>query len=289
MPIKKFLGICLFIILVSCPLYARANQYQLNGFWLQQYKKAITTTLGKPFRISETTNSTWEAYALSGKSYMAFEFLKNKPDLIYSIQLTGDACEMIPFFGLKLGDDKSQLFASLGKPDMIKRIESRKVDLYEYKNKNFSFEINDQGKICSLRITGYKELFKGSSHDFSYWKDFKKAILNRDFKGVGDFFRPDAEIYMHDEVLDIDKPFRSFFTHPAGKFYDALFNGEGSVLSQLQGSEPQLERRITLNSGVGHVYKFYAGQILQEIVFFPYGDKYRVYAIKFRKREEKLN
>jgi hypothetical protein len=284
MLVKKFPGVCLYIILCSFPIHAWANQFQLNGFWLQQYKKAVTTTLGKPFRVNETANSTWEAYALSNRSYMVFEFLKDKPDLIYSIQITGDACAMIPFFGLKLGDDKFQLFETLGKPDKIQRIEARKVDLYEYKDKNFSFEINDQGKICSLRITGYRELFKDVAADFSYWNAFKKAILNKDFKGLADFFRPDAEIYINDDVLDIDKPLRSFFTHPAGKFYDALFNGDESVLNQLQSVEPQAEHRITLNSGVGHVYKFYTGQILQEIVFFPYAGTYRVYEIKFRKK-----
>lgn len=289
MPIKKFIGVSLFVMLISCPLYARANQFQLNGFWLHQYKTAITATLGKPIRAGETATSTWEAYALSGKSYMVFEFLKDKLNLIYSIQIAGDASEMIPFMGLKLGDDKSELFATLGKPDKIKRIEGRKVNLYEYKNKNFSFEINDQGKICSVRITEYPELFKRAAGDLSYWKDFKKAILNKDFKGLSEFFRPDAEIYINDEVLDIDKPFHSFFSHSAGKFYNALLKGEDSVFNELQGVEPQAELRITLNSGVGHVYKFYTGQILQEIVFFPYAGTYRVYEIKFKKRQERPN
>jgi plasmid maintenance system killer protein len=287
--IKKCVGVWLLIALLSCPLYAWANQFQLNGFWLHQYKKAVTASLGKPFQAGKTANSTWEAYTLSNNSHMIFEFLKDNPNFIYSIQITGDAAEMVPFMGLKLGDDKSQLFATLGRPDEIKRIESHNVDLYEYKDKNFSFEINDQGKIYSVRITEYRELFKSAPSGFSYWKDFKRTILNKDFKGLAEFFRPDAEIYINDEVLDIDRSFRSFFSRPAGKFYNALLGGEGSVFSELQGVEPQAELRITLSSGVGHVYKFYTGTILEEIIFFPYGGKYRIYEIKFRKRQEKSN
>jgi hypothetical protein len=285
MLIKKFVGFCLVILLCSCPLYAWANQFQLNGFWLHQYKKAITASLGKPFQTGKTANTTWESYALSSKAHMVFGFSKDEPNMISSIQIMGDEAEMVPFMGLKLGDDKSQLMATLGKPDKIKRIEERNVDLYEYKNKNFSIEINEQGKICSVRITDYTELLKRAANNFSYWKDFKRAILNKDFKGLAEFFRPDAQIYINGEVLDIDRAFRSFFFHPAGKFYDALLGGESSVLSEIQDGEPQAERRITLNSGVGHVYKFYTGTILEEIVFFPYAGTYRVYEIKFRKKQ----
>ncbi len=285
MRIKKFLSVCLLIILVSCPLYARANQFQLNGFWLHQYKKAVTTSLGKPFQTGKTANSIWKSYALSSNDHMTFEFQKDNPNFIYAIQITGDAAEMVPFMGLKLRDDKSQLFATLGRPDKIKRIENHQTDLYDYKDKNFSFEINDQGKICSIRITEYRELFKSAPQGFSYWKDFKRAILNRDFKGLAEFFRPDAQIYINNETLDIDRAFRSFFFLPAGKFYNALLGSEGSVLSELQREEPQAGLRITLNYGTAHVYKFRTGTTLEEIVFFPYGNKYRIYEIKFRNKQ----
>ncbi len=286
MLIKKFVGFCLFILLVSCPIFARANQFQLNGFWLHQYKKAVTTSLGKPFQTGKTANATWESYALSNNAHMTFEFLKDRPNFIYSIRLTGDAAEMVPFMGLKLGDDKSQLIATFGKPDEIKRIEDQKRDLYIYKNKNFSFEINDQGKIYSVHIHEYNELFRNAPGGFSYWKDFKRAILNKDFRGLSEFFRPDAQIYINDEVLEIDRSFRSLFSRPAGRFYNALLNGQASVLSELQNVEPQATLRITLNSGTRHIYKFYTGTILEEIAFFPYGDKYRVYEIKFRKQQD---
>ncbi len=283
--VKKFLAVSLFITLFSWPAYAAENQFQLNGFWLHQYKKAISPSLGKPFQTGKTDYSTWEAYALSSKSYMVFEFLKDKPHWIYSIQITGAATEMIPFMGLKLGDDESQVIATLGKPDKVKRVEDYKVNLYEYKDKNYTLEINDQRKIYSLRITEYNELFKTVSRDSPDWKAFKKAILNKDLRGISEFFRPDAEIYINDEVLAIDKPFHSFFSYPAGKFYAALLKGERSVFKELQSTEPEAEIRLIENFGVGLVYKFYKGVILEEIVFFPYAGKYRVYEIKFRKKQ----
>ena len=241
-------------------------------------------------RAGETNYSTWEAYALSDKAYMVFEFIKTKPHWIYSIQITGDKTDMLPFVGLKLGDSKDKVIRMLGEPDDVSKKKNKNIYLFTYRSKNFTLQINDKGKLYSIRIYGYNRLFESatSDSDFSCWDDFKKTVSNKDFSGLSDFFRPDVEIYKNDEILEINESFHTFFLKPSGKFYEALFSESNSVYKELQACEPKAEIRLVADFGVGHVFKFYEGKILEEIVFFPYAGRHRIYEIKFRSQLDKF-
>ena len=279
---NKVLPAILFLLVLPSMVSALENQYQLNGFWIHQYKNAIPATLGKPLQTGETNYSTWEAYVLSDKAHMIFEFLKTKPHWIYSIQITGEETEMLPFVGLKLGDSKDKVIRMLGEPDDVSKMKNRNIDLFVYKSKNFTVEIDGKGKLYSIKIHGYNRLFESATSDFSYWDDFKKTLSNKDFSGLSEFFRPDVEIYKNEEILEIDESFHTFFLKPSGKFYEALFSESKSVYKELQACEPETELRLVADFGVGHVFKFYEGKILEEIVFFPYAGRHRIYEIKFR-------
>lgn len=278
---KKLFAFFLFVQFLSSSAHAVENQYQLNGFRLHQYKKAIAATLGEPFQTGERGNVIYEAYSVSDESYMVFEILKEKPHWIASIQITGSNRDMLPFVGLKLGDGRDKVIQVLGEPEGIREVEDMGLKMYTYGSKNYTVEINDRDELYSIRIQAYNGLFDSEFYK-SFWDDFKSAVLKKDFSKLAEFFRPDVEIYRDGEALVIAESFHNFFRKPEGKFYEALLSETGSVYEEIHTSEPEGAMRLIPDFGVGHVFKFLTGTILEEIVFFPYAGKIRIYEIKFR-------
>ena len=272
----------LFLFINTQLTHAVENQFKLNGFWLHQYKKSIPNTLGKSFKAGEKENSTWEVFMLpDSNNYMVFEFDKTKIHWIKAMQITGKEPQEIPFFGLRLGDDKSKVLKILGKPDEIKQIISPKVSLYKYRSKNFTVEIDDNDKLYSIRIDAPSDLFNKLPANV-FWDDFKESVFKKDFKKFSEFARPDMEIYKDNKILDINKSFEKFFSNAKGEFYSAIFSKNKSLYQELKLIIPTQELRFVEGFGSGWVFKFQDGKILEEISFFPYAGKYRVYEIKFR-------
>ena len=271
-----------FFIIVLKPVYAIENQISLNGFYLHQYKTVALSTLGKPFRQIERKDSKVEAFLVSQKGYMVFVYLDSTPHNIFSIQITGEAPKMIPFVGLILGDDEEKVRKILGKPDSKTPIPQPKVNRWNYDKKNFSIEIDENGKLYSIKIKRYPYLLKKTKPNSDPWEDFKKTILKKNIKGLAKFLHPEMEIYKENKTLTIDKSFHTFFKKPSTSFLNAMFAKENSVYKELQLTKAEEEIRI-LEKNVGLVYKFYEGKILQEIFFLPYANEYRIYEIKFRK------
>jgi hypothetical protein len=238
--------------------------------------------LGPAFEKMEKDFSIFEIQLFDEKSYMVFGYLKNMPQSIFSIQLTGRTTKMKPFKGLMLGDSKEKVIEVLGKPSSVEPTDIASVQRYEYKNANYTIEISGEGKLYSIRIHSYKDLQSLPKTAELPWEGFKRSVLKRDFKEISTYLRPDVEIYKCDKVLFINKSFREFIENPDSEFYDALVGEKNSVYSEIQQTEPEWELRFTEKVGVGWVYKFYKGKILREIFFLPYDGRYRVYEIAFR-------
>lgn len=262
--------------------HAEDLQLELNGFLLHQYKDAVGNTLGTPFKTIETGYSTAEAYLVDEQAYMVFEFLNERPHTVHSIQLTGSTNNMRPFKGLRVGDSLERVIQALGPPDTIYQIINPPVSRYEYDDRNYSIEIDEQSQLYSIRIGITAGIFAGVSSDSLYWETFKQGVLQRDLTAIFECLRPDVEIYKDGQTLSIDKAFISFTQEPSELFYKALLDSLGSVFQELQTTESEEQIRLLENVGVGRVHKFHIGAILKEIVFFPYGGRYRVYEIAFR-------
>lgn len=264
-----------------------ANHYsdreiELNGFFLHQCRQAVVLSMRPAFEKMEKDFSIFEIHLFDEKAYMVFGYLKNMPQSIFSIQLTGRTTKMKPFKGLMLGDSKEKVIEVLGKPSLIEPTDVAGVERYEYKSTNYSVEINAEGKLYSIRIGSYRDLQSLPKTAELPWDGFKRSILKRDFKEISTNLRPDVEIYKGDKVLFINKSFREFIENPDSEFYDALVGEKNSVYSEIQQTEPEWELRFTEKVGVGWVYKFYKSKILREIFFLPYDGRYRVYEIAFR-------
>ncbi|MBI4207136.1 MAG: hypothetical protein HY527_19100 [Betaproteobacteria bacterium] len=271
--------------MTSQPLWASDVEIELNGFRLQQFVRVAEASFGKPFKTIDTGPSVVNAFSVDSSAYMVVEHHKRYPNNISMLQLTGATTKALPFRGLMLGDPESKVIAALGKPDHIAKIDSPKVTKLSYNSRNYSVELDAQGRLYSIQIFTNKAVVADVNDSESHWPSFKSAVLSKDFSSVAEMLRPDVEIYKGGKVLSIQVRYSEFLQKPDKAFISALFDETDSVLAELRQAEPEEEIRLQQNFGVGRVFKFPKGRYLKEIAFFPYNGKYRVYEIAFK--EEK--
>ena len=114
-----------------------AYESELNGWRLLQFTQAVEPVLGKPFTTKDNPPLRYRAYGLGADAYMVFGTHDGQPQVIDSLQLTGTAAgEMLPFKGLKLGDDRGKVIAALGEPTSKTEIDEPKVTRWDYQGTN---------------------------------------------------------------------------------------------------------------------------------------------------------
>ena len=275
---------CLAIafVLTSLSVFAGEVETDLNGFRLQQFVKVAESELGRPFKTIDTGHSVVNAYQIDDDAYMVVEHHKKYPNHISMLQLTGFTTKTLPFKGLALGDPEAKVLAALGKPDDRKKMESPPVVKLSYRERNYSVELDSQGRLYSIQVFTNADVVTKTDGGEDLWATFKAAVQSKDFLLVSQTLRPDVEIYKSGKVLSIQTRYSEFLQRPDKAFVSALLGDADSVLQELSQSEPEEELRLVVDFGVGRVFKFRNGRILKEIAFFPYNGKYRVYEIAFR-------
>jgi len=278
----------LMLLIILYPLQLSADEMvtDLNGFRLQQLKTAVENSLGKPAETSEKEDINGEMYRIDEDSYMVFTYSKKRPLNIQSIQITGYTKKTIPFQGLVLGDSIEKIERVLGKPTSIEKTELPNVSALKYKGCNYIIEVDDKGRLYTIKLFTTDELMTKTQHADTEWEEFKFAVNSKDFKRICEMLRPDVEIYKDKKILSINQRYIDFIANPDKQFLSALLGAKNSVRTELALSKPEQKFRVIPNFGLGMVYKFYKGKILEEIVFFPYNGKYRIYEIAFRKKRE---
>lgn len=276
------------LLLMSGISFCQANELpvDLNGFRLWQYRSAAENYFGKPFQKIQQGDSAIEAHQVSKDSYMVFEYWKKFPENAISIQITGYPSKMTLFKGLALGDSESKVTSVLGNPVDRKQISDPPVTVFHYDKANYTTEIDQQGRLYSIKINLTKEMMNDADTKSEYWVAFKRAVLNKDIDAIFQWLRPDVEISRLGKSMSMDKRYIDFKSAPNKEFIEALIGEKNSVRSQLQVAEPEVEMRLMLEMGVGFVHKFYKDKVLAEIVFFPYNGQYRVYEVNFRDEDE---
>lgn len=272
----------LVVFALILPASATEPQVELNGWRLQQFVKAMDSTYGEPYKVIVEGGITSRVHFIDEQAYMVAGATDTFPNHIATLQLTGISAKPIPFLGLQLGDPEEKVISVLGTPDTRVRIEDWKVTRYDYPGRNYSVELDDAGKLYSIRIISDASVTSAIADDaFSPWAEFADALASRDTARILDQLRPDIEIYRHGRILDIDRRFRDFAENPDADFMSALV-GESGLLEAIADVRPDELVRVTEKMGVGLVFAFPADSTLEEIVFFPYAGRYRVYEIAFR-------
>lgn len=269
---------------VSHPPVASDFEIDLNGFRLQQYLSVVDKTLGNPFKTMEMGDMVANLYHLDNDAYIVVGHYKKYKYNIALLQITGKSRTALPFKNLVLGDSKEKVIQMLGKPDKVE-VEgdsNPKLTMYSYNARNYSVELDENDRLYSIQIDTTSDLMTKTDSAESEWNDFKAAVLSKKFAAVSEYLKPDVEIYKSGKTLSIDTKFSDFQKAPNKEFASALIGDKNSVLQEISQSEPVQEFRLTEKIGMGIVYKFPNGKILNEIVFFPFGGKYRVYEIDFK-------
>lgn len=261
-----------------------ATEISLNGFRLQQFVNIAPGVLGAPLQSRETEHLGMTAYPVDANSFMVVTHHKSHPHNISKLQLTGSATSALAFKGLTLGDPKDKVLSVLGPPDEIEKINEPKVSLYRYRARNYTVELDESDRLYSIQIFMTTELNEKRDVTKDDWKDFKAAVISKDVQKVLEMMRPDVEIFKSGKTLSIRTRYSDFVQNPDKEFISALLADSDSVLRELMQSEPEEEIRLVMDFGVGKVFKFKKGKILDEIAFFPYNGRYRVYEIAFRER-----
>lgn len=294
LPPNLFAFLTFLLTLVYSPVFVvQAENFtglfeELNGFALWQYKTAIRSSLGEPTETVENDSSITEVYFISDNGYMAFEYCNPFPNNVCSIQITGRVPDMEPFLGLKLGDSEERIYEVLGLPSKVENVTESKVQVLAYTQRNGSVEIDEHGRLLSIHIKITNDMFASPETIGDPWTEFVSALRASDRAEILNALRPDVEIYRDGDILSIEKKYSDFRNSPERVFMHALLGQGKSVLAHANVETPEAALRKTEKMGVGLVYKFKSGEILDEVVFFPFNGRLRIYEIVFKPKNHGL-
>jgi hypothetical protein len=253
---------------------------EIYGFQLWQYRVAFRQSLGKPLQTQKQGSSTYEVYGLEPLGILVVEYDESWPHNAMSLQISGRIKNFEPVRGIRLGDSREALVQAWGQPGSSRKFQGREEEYLYWEGFNGSLKLSD-GKLSSIRIHVNNDVMSNAS-SIDSWELFKKAILNRDKAGIFKFLRPDAEIFIGEKILNIDRRFEDFARDPNPEFLEALIGEKNSLRAELaQGNEPNEEMRLAERMGAGRVFKFKKGKI-KEVVFFPFGGKFKLFELAYR-------
>ena len=279
------------------------SQLELNGIFLGQFKQVPERLFGRPLRTEKFEDGwTYRAYALNKDTgvYMAFKFSKDFPEEIYSLQIAGPPDDLEatvgesapPFVGIRLGDSREKLLSVFGKPSKIEPESDWPVELWSYDGRNYSFEVNKQGRLSSIQIMGY-DGFPGEPKDFpTDLTELKKclssaaAIRLEDHSSgcLADWIAPGIEIEVAGRSIYVKRPLRTELSDPNSEVMKKLVGKSGSLVSILENEKPEQDPKMRLSTvqSFGAVTEFPKSKTLKEIVFHFISGKWRLWEVSFR-------
>jgi len=264
------------------------SQTELNGFLLGQYAKAPDGTFGKPTESRITEDQwTYRAYVFDKEhqGYMVFKFPAHDAQPMLSIQIAGDAgTPMRPFLGLVLGDDKKKVQDALGPPAKIEAEKDYDVDLYTYTDRNYSIEVNRQGKLSSIQLMGYAGFAEQPTPSMPDAETLRKYVVRRDVDGLLSLLAGDLEIYRADHTCDFVRAARAEIADQKSEISRLLLGDKGSlrVAFTTERFEPDPQLRVYTEAPPGSVVKFPHSKIVEEVVYKVEAGAWKVWEIKLR-------
>jgi hypothetical protein len=195
---KAAVGIFLLTVAGSA-FSVEAQQFvqDLNGFRLGQIRSATHKELGPPGQEGPSDEDVvFEAFLLKEEPqlYMVFQYRKDEPDLIWSIQITGeDPAHDTSFKDLRLGLPAGEVEKRLGKPSLKETVREHGTR-WEYAGRNFSIEINPQNRLSSIRIVNDRSK-EPDVKNMPRFSDVIKQLQTPQNSDLAEFLAPDLELY----------------------------------------------------------------------------------------------
>ena len=263
-----------FLVAIAISVQAQPYFTELHGFKLKQYRETTQNEFGKPFKSGKFDDGfEYEAYALKtdGSFYMVFEYAAEQTDLIWSVQISGTDSTLDPGFqGLKFGMPEAQVEKQFGKP-------TSKVDVgeyglrWEYEKGNFSFEINRQRKLSSIKIKDISDRVYPTpdAKKIPGFADVLRILTSRNNSEVVKLLAPDMEIYRGSETLFFAKSIKTEVASDYSRVF-AIVRELVEDLKEVKTADPdeyEENLRVTVGQSPMHVIKLKKGHRIKELVF----------------------
>lgn len=281
----------LLIVFVTIPLLCFSQvdgEIELTGFILGQYRKAVHTQLGPPIQRIDTDDGwIYEFHALRPDTsvYALFKYSESDTSRIYSIQLNGHEYNaMHSFNGLRLGADQREVDRLFGMYTKTDTLDNPNVVIRFYANTNYSFELDENGKLYGIQISG-DILSNEPLQPVPDIKGFRDAIRSKNIDSLLVHLSPDVELYHKNKVITYQGAARDEFAREDSELLKYLLGAKESVwfAFEKERTTPTPELRLfTEKKLTTTVYKFYKSKVLEEVVFLPHAGQWKVYEIKFR-------
>jgi len=268
------------------PGNAHAYPHELMGFLLRQNRAAIEGALGKPFNQQKGENDLMHyAYHMRGSKVDYFVACYGKGDAAIEMELTGDEpTGPTGFEGLELGDTAKKAEERLGKPSEIRHEEDVNLDLWDYKDANYSLEFTASGKLYSIQIVDETKHGPDGVPGTADLRALANAIRTRDVDKLMEMSSGEIECSTSEAYGIRDGTARSILGDARSKISLCLSRAADAILAlgpETKGADGSLRIWPEVKE-LGYVIKFPANSPLREIVFVGEAGGWRVYEVTFR-------
>ncbi|HEX6278511.1 MAG TPA: hypothetical protein VFZ49_00730 [Pyrinomonadaceae bacterium] len=273
-----------FLLAVSGFVFTvEAQQFfqDLNGFRLGQLRSVTQRELGAPEQAGPSTEDVvFEAFLLKEEPqlYMVFQYRKDEPDRIWSIQMTGEDPLHDPSFkDLRLGLPASEVEKRLGKP-FLKENVGEHGTRWEYAGRNFSVETNPQSKLSSIRIVNDRSK-DPDVKNMPRFSDVVKQLQTPQNSDLAEFLAPDLELYEGGKTRSFTwRMATEIASDKSGVF--AAIRRLSKELSTVDSTKPdQYEEKLKLHRAreAQHVIRLPKLTGVTEIVFRWNGERWQIW------------
>lgn len=240
------------------------SQRELGGFLIGQSLQAIEASFVKRIQV-DTAQDGWvdRAYLVDRvhHAYMAFKFEPDRPNAAVAVQVAGDSgAPLTGLLGVELGDSRDSLIARVGRPARITHEDDVNVDLFSYDGRNYSFEVDSNGRVSSIQIMGidgFPDTVVGAAPSI----EGLVTALKGDWSEALDALSPSVEVYPgRKAVVSFEHSARRDLTDTTSALRRLLVGGPRSFV-RIMGdpsvrAKGESSVRVWEHGGVGLVWKF---------------------------------
>jgi len=278
------LALCtVFLIGFGSVASVRAQQFvqDLNGFRLRQTRSVTHRELGAPDKQGASDeNVAYEAFLLQEGPplYMIFQYHRSEPDLIWSIQITGEDPLHDPSFkDLRLGLPAAEVEKRLGKPSSKQSVGEHGT-LWLFAGRNFSVEINPRNRLSSIRIVDDRSK-EPDVKNMPRFTDVLKQLQSGQNSELAEILAPDLELYDGGKTRSFEWAHKNEIAQDKSGVFAAVRRLSKELASVDPAKPEQYEEKLRLHRAgePQHVVRLPKLTGVTEIAFRWNGDKWQIW------------
>jgi len=270
---------------------AHSHAHELSGFLLRQDRKAVEAALGKPFHQDKRPNNiTAYAYHLNGlKGNYLVVFVYEEKRSIYNnkileIELTGEEPSgPTGFFGLALGDSTEKVESVLGKPTEVRHEDDVNVDLWDFKNENYSLEFTPSQRLYSIQINDEQRGAESPIGGTDHVNSFAQAVKAHNIDKMMSLASGEIECSKKEAFGIQGGNARKILDDEGSPVSACLTQAAKAILAlgqEMKGTDTDI--RVWEKGAAGMVVKFPKNSPLLEVVMMDEAGAPRIYEVTFR-------